>query len=120
MEGQLVHFELPAKDSGRAKGFWSSLFGWKYQEFEGPVEYSMLQGNEPGGAIYPSQEGESGPVIYFGTGDIDKTLARVRELGGSAEDKQPIPAIGWFARCSDTEGNAFSLFQSDESVQPPG
>jgi predicted enzyme related to lactoylglutathione lyase len=29
MEGQLVHFELPAKDAGRAIGFWKSLFGWK-------------------------------------------------------------------------------------------
>ena len=91
MDGQLVHFELPAKDSGRAKQFWSSLFGWKYREFEGPVEYSMLDGNEPGGAIYPAQQGESGPVIYFGTGDIDKTLARVRELGavlaGEAEGR---------------------------------
>ena len=56
MEGQLVHFELPAKDSGRAKKFWSSLFGWKYREYEGPVEYSMLDGNEPGGAIYPAQQ----------------------------------------------------------------
>ena len=120
MDGQLVHFELAAKDSGRSKEFWSSLFGWKYREFEGPVEYSMLDGNEPGGAIYPAQQGESGPVIYFGTGDIDKTLARVRELGGKAEDKQPIPGVGWFARCSDTEGNAFSLFQGDESVPAPG
>jgi predicted enzyme related to lactoylglutathione lyase len=120
MEGQLVHFELPAQDSSRSKAFWSSLFGWKFQEFEGPVEYSMLDGNQPGGAIYPAQSGEKGPVVYFGTADIDGTIARLRELGGSAEDKQPIPGIGWFARCADTEGNNFSLFQSDESVTAPG
>ena len=120
MEGQLVHFELPAQDSARSKTFWSSLFGWKFREFDGPVEYSMLDGNEPGGAIYPAQHGESGPVIYFGTGDIDRTIARVHELGGSAEDKQPIPTVGWFARCTDTEGNDFSLFQMDESVTVPG
>jgi predicted enzyme related to lactoylglutathione lyase len=120
MEGQLVHFELPSQDNSRAKTFWSSLFGWKFHEFEGPGEYTMLDGNEPGGAIYPSQSGERGPVVYFGTDDIDKTIARVRELGGSAEDKQPIPSVGWFARCTDTEGNDFSLFQSDESVAPTG
>ena len=28
----------------------------------------------------------------------------------------PIPHVGWFARCSDTEGNSFSLYQSDESA----
>ena len=27
-----------------------------------------------------------------------------------------FPHVGWFAHCSDTEGNTFSLFQSDESV----
>jgi len=120
MEGQVVHFELPAQDSGRAKTFWSSLFGWKFREFDGPVEYSMVDGNEPGGAIYPAQHGESGPVVYFGTGDIDKTVARVREFGGSAEDTQPIPTIGWFARCTATEGNVCSLFQADESATVPG
>ena len=120
MDGQLVHFELPADDAGRAMTFWKSLFGWKFSDWSGPVEYHMLEGNEPGGAIYPSDEGERGPVVYFGTSDIDASIARARELGGSAEDKLPIPGIGWFARCRDTEGNPFSLFQSDESVPAPG
>jgi uncharacterized protein len=120
MDGQLVHFELPARDTGRALNFWRSLFGWRFKPWSGPVEYHMLEGNEPGGAIYPSDEPPSGPIVYFGTSDIDAAIARARELGGSAEDKQPIPGIGWFARCADTEGNSFSLFQSDESVPPPG
>jgi predicted enzyme related to lactoylglutathione lyase len=121
MDGQLVHFELPVTDSQRALGFWKSLFGWKFQDWDGPVEYHMLSGNEPGGAIYPDEErGGSGPIIYFGTSDIDQAISRARELGGAAEDKQPIPGIGWFARCTDTEGNAFSLFQPDDSVPPPG
>ena len=120
MDGQLVHFELPAQDAGRAKEFWKSLFGWKFQDYEGPVEYHMLTGNEPGGAIYPTEEGGgSGPIVYFGTSDIDASVSKARELGSSAEDKQPIPGIGWFARCVDTEGNKFSLFQGDESVAAP-
>ena len=102
MEGQLVHFELPAEDAGRAKEFWKSLFGWKFREWTGPVEYHMLEGLEPGGAIYPSED-----------------QAKARELGGSADDRQPIPTIGWFARCRDTEGNEFSLFQADETVPAP-
>lgn len=121
MAGNLVHFELPARDTARAKDFWGSLFGWKFQNREGPVEYHMTDGVEPGGAIYPTELGEStGPIVYFGTEAIDASVARVRELGGQAEDKQPIPTVGWFARCQDTEGNAFSLFQSDESVTVPG
>ena len=64
-------------------------------------------------------EGQSGSTIYLGSDDIDADLAKVKELGGEAEDKQPIPHIGWFSRCKDSEGNEFSLFQSDESVAPP-
>jgi predicted enzyme related to lactoylglutathione lyase len=121
MEGQLVHFELPAQDAARARSFWSGVFGWEFQDAGMPgIEYHMVRtGPEQGGAVYPSDDGKRGPVVYFDTDDIDASVAKVRELGGQAEDKQPIPHVGWFARCTDTEGNEFSLFQSDESVTMP-
>lgn len=75
----------------------------------------MFQG-EPGGAIYPTDGDVNEPIVYFGSDDIDADIAAVREHGGQAEDKQPIPGVGWFARSDDTEGNHFSLLQSDESV----
>jgi uncharacterized protein len=117
MAGSIVHFELPAQDPGRAKRFYESVFAWRFREIgDSPIEYHMTEDLEPVGAIYPRQSDERGPIVYLDTDDIDATLARVRELGGEADDKQPIPGIGWFARCSDTEGNAFSLFETDESV----
>ena len=121
MAGKLVHFELPADDTARAKGFWSGVFGWEFGDAPGvDFEYSMVRtGEDQGGAVYPRFQGEKGPIVYFDTDDIDGSIAKVRENGGNADDKQPIPHVGWFARCSDTEGNDFSLFQSDESVQPP-
>ena len=120
MAGSLVHFELPADDTERAREFYGELFGWSYRESQGPIEYHMLEeGIEPAGAIYPTQAGEKGAIIYFDTDDIDVSVELVNELGGSAEDKQPIPGIGWYARCEDTEGNPFSIFQADESVPIP-
>ena len=118
MAGKIVHFEIVAEDAQRAKEFYGSLFGWKFREWTGPVEYHMFEG-EPGGAIYPYEERDGHFIVYFDTEDIDATIARTRELGGEAGDKTAIPGIGWFARCKDTEGNAFSLFQSDESVTAP-
>jgi predicted enzyme related to lactoylglutathione lyase len=119
--GKLVHFELPAEDTARSCGFWSGLFGWQFQDSGMPdLDYRMVQtGPEQGGAVYASDGTIRGPVVYFDTDDIDASVAKARELGGHAEDKQPIPHVGWFARCRDTEGNEFSLFQSDESVQTP-
>jgi predicted enzyme related to lactoylglutathione lyase len=54
--------------------------------------------------------------VYFDCDDIDASLAKVGEHGGESGEKQPIPHVGWFAHCTDTEGNGFGLFQSDESV----
>ena len=119
MAGKLVHIEFPAQDVDRGTQFYSHLFGWEFRDSGMPgIDYRMFEG-EPGGAVYSSQGEEKGPVVYFDTDDMDASVARVRELGGQAEDKQPIPHVGWFARCTDTEGNPFSFFQSDESVPPP-
>jgi len=35
MPGQIVHFEIPADDSGKALEFWGSLFGWTFGAFPG-------------------------------------------------------------------------------------
>jgi predicted enzyme related to lactoylglutathione lyase len=83
------------------------------------IDYRMFQEDDWGGAVFPEMEGASGTTIYFGSDDIEADLAKVRELGGEADEKQPIPGIGWFARCKDSEGNSFSLFQGDESVTMP-
>jgi len=120
LAGKLVHFEIPADDTARVKEFYGNLFGWKYETYEGPVEYHMLQGIEPGGGIYPTQEGEKGIRVYYETDDIDGSIERVRELGGTVKsEKAPVPAMGWFAHCEDTEGNQFSIWQGDESAPVP-
>ena len=121
MAGRLVHVELPAQDDRRAIEFWSNLFGWEWNTEEMPgLSYHMTQaGGDPVAAVYASEQAGGGPIIYFSSEDIDGHVARVRELGGRADDKQPIPGVGWFARCHDTEGNPFSLFQADEAVAPP-
>lgn len=118
MAGKLVHFDIPAKDTARATEFYKDLFGWKIETMPGPVEYHMIEG-EPGGGIYPAQEDGETPHVYFDTDDIDASLARVRELGGETTEKLPVPSMGWFAHCRDTEGNPISLWQADESAPMP-
>ena len=116
MGKKVVHVEFPAHDADRAQKFWEGVGGWSIQDSGMPgMDYRMFQDGDQGGAVYPRME-EDGPVVYYGSDDIDADLAKVHELGGEAGDKQPIPTVGWFARCKDSEGNSFSLFQSDESA----
>jgi predicted enzyme related to lactoylglutathione lyase len=119
MGKKVVHVEFPAKDLDRSKKFWDTVGGWSLNDagMQG-MQYLMAQEGDQGVAIF-SMEGAGGTTIYLGTDDIDGDLARVQELGGEAEEKQPIPSIGWFARCKDSEGNGFSLYQSDESAPMP-
>ena len=72
-----------------------------------------------GGRDLPVRGARSHFIVYFDTDDIDAMIVRIHALGGEAAEKSPIPGVGWFARCKDTEGNAFSLFQPDETVPVP-
>jgi len=56
-----------------------------------------------------------GDIVGYGASPNEVT-SRVRELGGTADDKQAVPTHGWFAACKDTEGTSFSLWQGDESA----
>ena len=106
MPGKIVHFEVPSGDADRASGF--TMEGFDYRMFKA--------GEDQGGAIMPSETAGSGLIVYLETDDIDASVAKVRELGGSADDKQPVPTHGWFASCKDTEGNSFSLWQNDPNA----
>ena len=119
MGKRLVHVEFPAQDLERAKKFWEGVGGWSVNDSGMPgMQYLMWQEGDQGGGIY-SMEGQSGTKVYLGSEDIDADIAKVRELGGDAEEKQPIPGVGWFTGCKDSEGNEFSLFQGDDSAPMP-
>jgi uncharacterized protein len=119
MGKKIVHVEFPAQDLERGKKFWEGVGGWKIEDSGMPgMQYLMWQEGDQGGGVY-SMEGMSGTTLYLGTDDMDGDIAKVRELGGEADDKQPIPNIGWFARCKDSEGNEFALYQSDEKAPMP-
>jgi predicted enzyme related to lactoylglutathione lyase len=121
MAGEVVHIEFVAADADRAQRFWSGLFGWEFAGSGMPdMDYRMAQtGPGSGAAIYASDTRDGHPKYYFDTGDIDASAAKVRELGGRADDKQPVPGHGWFAACADSEGNEFHLWQADSSAAPP-
>ncbi|HEY5058083.1 MAG TPA: VOC family protein [Gaiellaceae bacterium] len=117
MAGEIVHIEFPSENVDRAQAFWGGLFGWEFgaSAMEG-FEYRMARTSETSGvAVFQSDE-RGHPKYYYDTPDIEAASAKVRELGGTAEPKSPVPTHGWFAACTDTEGNAFNLWQADTSA----
>ena len=120
MSGKIVHFEIPADDTGKAREFWGGLFGWQFEAYPGPSEYYMTSlGDRTGGAITNMEPGKRGTRAYFDVDEIDAGIARVKELGGEASERMPVPNMGWFSVCKDPHGNEFGIWQSDESASMP-
>ena len=116
MAGEVVHYEIAATDVERAKRFWEGVFGWEFgPSMSEEFDYRMARVTDASGAAL--QPGDPGhPNVYLDVADIDAAIGKVRELGGQADDKQPVPTHGWFSACKDSEGNAFSLWQGDASA----
>jgi predicted enzyme related to lactoylglutathione lyase len=120
MPGQIVHIEIPADDTAKAREFWGSLFGWQFEAFPGPSEYHMTRISETtGAAISNSDPGKKGTRSYFDVEDINAGAARVKELGGEADEPMPVPGMGWFVTCKDPHGNEFGLWQTDPAAEAP-
>ena len=116
MAGEVVHYEISATDTERAKRFWEGVFGWEFgPSMSEDFDYRMARvGDAAGAALQPGDPGH--PNAYLAVADIDEAIGKVRELGGQAADKQPVPTHGWFSACTDSEGNVFSLWQADPSA----
>jgi predicted enzyme related to lactoylglutathione lyase len=120
MATQMVHIEIPADDTEKAREFWGGLFDWTFDTFPGaPGEYHVFRINETSGGAVTNMEGagKKGTRTYFDVPDIKAGAARVKELGGEAGDPSPVPSMGWFVTCTDPHGNEFGLWQTDPNAQ---
>lgn len=116
MAGKPVHVEIPVSDAAQGRAFWGSLFDWQFEEYEGSEYHMARVSDDAGAAVYRAEDGSKGLRVYFDVDDIDAGAARVRELGGDAGDKMPVPSMGWFVHCTDPSGNGFGLWQTDPSA----
>ncbi len=120
MTGSLIHFEIRAGDGKRAEQFRSTLLGWRFTGSLADLPYITTDaGGGPAGGMFRTDEDERGIIVYFSVLDLDAALDRVAELGGTVESHGPVPEIGWFGHCVDTEGNRFGLFENDPSAPAP-
>ena len=108
MAGDLVYFVMPAADAERAKAFFGGLFGGEFTAGNVPGGFN-IEGPAPPGGLFGGDRSNR-PMPYFQVDDIESAVAKVRELGGEAEDPQEI-ASGWMSHCTDDQGVEFGLWQ---------
>jgi predicted enzyme related to lactoylglutathione lyase len=116
------HFEIPVDDPDRAEKFYSSVFGWNFNRYEGAPQYYGMAGTgeeNPGinGALFQRTPDNNVVSITMSVDSIEDALAKVEAEGGKVKlGKTPIPSMGYFATCEDTEGNQFGLYKDDPSA----
>jgi predicted enzyme related to lactoylglutathione lyase len=121
--GNIVWFEIPADDLGRAKTFYGELFGWKLQQFPGPIEYWHIDTGGPdaspdGGLLKRQNPGHRGITNYIAVASVEAASEKVQKLGGKlCMPKHPVPGMGYFAICQDPEENIFAVWEKDESAK---
>ncbi|HSD58222.1 MAG TPA: VOC family protein [Methanotrichaceae archaeon] len=118
---RVIHFEINADQPERAVKFYSDVFGWKIQKWEGPMDYWLVYtGEGPGidGGLMKRMSPSATTINTVGVPSVDEYLAKIEKSGGKAVmPKTVIPGIGWFAYCQDTEGNVFGIMQEDSSAR---
>jgi predicted enzyme related to lactoylglutathione lyase len=115
-----THFEIPVDDADRAERFYADVFGWKFQRFPGAPDYYGLASTGEGvgidGALMKRTAG-SATTLTMEVASIEDAVARITAGGGKVvHGKAPIPGVGWFANCTDTEGNPFGIFVNDPNA----
>lgn len=112
MIGELAYFTIGVPDAQRAQAFYGPVLGWRFDPGSVPDGY-QISDVEPLGGLHGGCQA-SGVQVYFAVEDIDTAVARVRELGGEADEPQH-GAHGSYASCRDDQGTQFNLHQAPRS-----
>ena len=125
MSGRVVHFEIPFDDQERAHARSTpSAFGWTLNAAAGDALRAGHHRSERPGAAERARASStaacssaahrsSGPVLVVDVEDIDATLAKIEESGGTTVSaKQAVGEMGFAAYFTDPEGNLMGLWQN--------
>jgi predicted enzyme related to lactoylglutathione lyase len=109
---KVIHLEIVGKDQKALQDYWSAVFGWKL-DTSNPGGYGMSNPEQTGivVGIGGTPDGSSGHVTgYVKVDDIDATLARATELGGSVIMPKFSPdGMAQLALVADAEGHIVGL-----------
>lgn len=117
---RICHFEIPADDPKRAQKFYGELFGWKFKHYPEMDYYGVMTGPDGqavNGGMMKRQQPSQAILNYIDVPSVDSFARKAQDLGGRVVmEKTPVPNMGWFAICLDSENNAFGLWQVDKNA----
>ena len=111
-EPRIIHLEIVGRDQVALQHYYSELLGWKLNT-DTPSGYGMTNPDQTGivAGVGATPDGSAGHVTgYVRVADIDATLARAIELGGSVVMPKFSPGPdAVLALVADPEGHVLGL-----------
>ena len=119
---RVVHFEISADDIDQVAQFYTTVFGWEFNKWDGPQDYWLITTGKdtPGidGGLMRRQEDEvKASVNTIDVPSVDDYVATITDNGGNVVvPKMAVPGVGYMAYCTDPDGNVFGIMAMDESA----
>ena len=115
MPHPVIHTEIRSADPDATRAFFAELFGWKVAS-EGAVPgYTFIDTGVEGApylAISPRQGAVDEVLFFVGVEDVDATLKRAEELGGTIiQPAQHVPGTS-FGVFEDAQGHRVGVAAS--------
>jgi predicted enzyme related to lactoylglutathione lyase len=113
--GALVWNELASPDTSASSSFYGYLFGWTIAPMAGSAlgEYFSIKvgaANNGGMRVLAPPGTPPHWLVYFGSADVEASLAKVGELGGSTLAGPIDIEIAKIAVVQDPQGGVFALY----------
>ncbi|MBN1529419.1 MAG: VOC family protein [Thermoleophilaceae bacterium] len=113
--GSLTLNQLNARDVDAARGFYSSLFGWRIETAnEDPPYWGIYNGDTLNGGLMELPPGGGAPphwLAYFTVEDMAAANAGITEHGGSILVPPMQIQSGQILVAADPQGPVFALFE---------
>ena len=108
MAHPVVHAEIRSQDPDATRRFFADLFGWKVASEGAFPGYTFIDTGVDGGtfvAISPRQSAEDEVLFFVAVENVEATLARAQDLGGSiVQPAQHVPGTS-FGVIADAQGH---------------
>jgi len=120
---RISYLDFSAEDPERAVNFYSKIFGWQINKWDGPMEFWEIKTGEPnelgidGGLSKRDRIGQW-TTPFINVSSVELYIAKIEAEGGRIiQPKAAIPGIGYTMLFKDTESNTIGLFEENKNAK---
>jgi uncharacterized protein len=120
---RISYLDFSADNPERAANFYSKIFDWQINKWNGPMEYWEIktgESNEHGidGGLSKRDRIGQWTTPFINVSSVDQFTGKIESGGGKIiQPKTAIPGMGYMSLFKDTESNTIGLFEENKDAK---